>query len=341
MNVAADGETAAIDRETAGLLARLGAADDFASFVETAFEVISEVLPSDAVGYNEIHERGEARGMVAPQEAAAAVVPLFEHFERHMHQSPLIAAYNAGATGALRWDDACDVAQFRRTELYRLFYEPLGVRHQMAIPVPSPEGATCAFALNRTHPFTDDELAIANRLRGPLALVHGHRRPLVDAVGGVLDDRRWTSMYLSSGGAVFAASGPHQYGIIGGARLPEPLRRWVAASLDAGGETIAAHVDDGAAVQVRLVGLTSGERVVLVRPLELAIPDERLTGRQREVMAELLAGGTNQDIARRLGISPETVKKHLTAAYRALDVADRASAIAALRAATHVDAVRP
>lgn len=58
----------------------------------------------------------------------------------------------------------------------------------------------------------------------------------------------------------------------------------------------------------------------------------RLTARQLQVLKQLAAGGTNDRIARDLDISVETVKKHLTTIYRALDVADRTSAIAAIRA---------
>ena len=58
---------------------------------------------------------------------------------------------------------------------------------------------------------------------------------------------------------------------------------------------------------------------------------DRLTERQRDVVERLVAGGTNDRIARALGISVETVKKHLTQIYRALGVADRTSAIAAVR----------
>jgi DNA-binding NarL/FixJ family response regulator len=58
---------------------------------------------------------------------------------------------------------------------------------------------------------------------------------------------------------------------------------------------------------------------------------EGLTRRQRDVIELLLEGCANKVIARRLGISPSTVKVHVHAAFRALGVNSRLSAVAALR----------
>lgn len=42
---------------------------------------------------------------------------------------------------------------------------------------------------------------------------------------------------------------------------------------------------------------------------------DRLTPRERDVLALLAEGKSNQDIARALGLSPDTVKNHLTTLY--------------------------
>jgi DNA-binding NarL/FixJ family response regulator len=62
-----------------------------------------------------------------------------------------------------------------------------------------------------------------------------------------------------------------------------------------------------------------------------ALGDEKLTGRQREVLAELLKGRASKEIARSLDIAEGTVKIHLAAIYRALGVRTRAEAIAKLK----------
>jgi DNA-binding NarL/FixJ family response regulator len=58
---------------------------------------------------------------------------------------------------------------------------------------------------------------------------------------------------------------------------------------------------------------------------------EKLTGRQREVLSELLKGQASKEIARTLDIAEGTVKIHLAAIYRALGVRTRAEAIAKLK----------
>jgi len=58
-------------------------------------------------------------------------------------------------------------------------------------------------------------------------------------------------------------------------------------------------------------------------------PGRRLSAREREVLALVAAGTSNKGIARALGISPNTVKFHLTALFAKLRVATRAEAIAA------------
>jgi DNA-binding NarL/FixJ family response regulator len=62
-----------------------------------------------------------------------------------------------------------------------------------------------------------------------------------------------------------------------------------------------------------------------------ANPD--LTQREREVLAELVRGHTNQGIAVNLDVSPKTVMHHTVSVYRKLGVRGRAEAVAhALRA---------
>lgn len=56
-----------------------------------------------------------------------------------------------------------------------------------------------------------------------------------------------------------------------------------------------------------------------------------LSPRQLDVALQLAEGGTNRAIANRLGMAEGTLRKHLERIYRALDVSDRASAIARIR----------
>jgi DNA-binding CsgD family transcriptional regulator len=56
-----------------------------------------------------------------------------------------------------------------------------------------------------------------------------------------------------------------------------------------------------------------------------------LTARQRELLQLVAAGHTNRVIARQLGLSPGTVRKHLENTFARLDVASRTEAIAKIR----------
>lgn len=59
--------------------------------------------------------------------------------------------------------------------------------------------------------------------------------------------------------------------------------------------------------------------------------DVVLTRAQKAVIEQLRRGGTVQDIAWALWLSPNTVKTHLRMLYRAYGVHDRAGLLAALR----------
>ena len=66
-------------------------------------------------------------------------------------------------------------------------------------------------------------------------------------------------------------------------------------------------------------------------PAADALVGAGLTSRQAEVALALCAGGTNPELARRLGISVGTLRKHLERVYVALGVDNRGAAIAAIR----------
>ena len=60
-----------------------------------------------------------------------------------------------------------------------------------------------------------------------------------------------------------------------------------------------------------------------------------MTRRQADVLIALArAGGSNNELARELGMSESTVKKHLEAIFRVLQVTSRAAAVLRLRELT-------
>jgi DNA-binding NarL/FixJ family response regulator len=57
-------------------------------------------------------------------------------------------------------------------------------------------------------------------------------------------------------------------------------------------------------------------------------PPRALTPREREILALVAAGASNKTIAKRLGVSPNTVKFHIVAAFNKLEATTRAEAVA-------------
>lgn len=61
----------------------------------------------------------------------------------------------------------------------------------------------------------------------------------------------------------------------------------------------------------------------------------KLTLREREILQQIVSGKSNKDIARALDISERTVKAHLTAIYRKLEVVDRVKLILLMQGRIH------
>lgn len=75
--------------------------------------------------------------------------------------------------------------------------------------------------------------------------------------------------------------------------------------------------------------------VRLVRTAHQGVPDSlSLTARELEVMSHVEVGRSDKEIAVRLGLSVQTVKRHLHNVYSKLGVANRTAAMHRLRSAT-------
>jgi NarL family two-component system response regulator LiaR len=81
----------------------------------------------------------------------------------------------------------------------------------------------------------------------------------------------------------------------------------------------------------------AGERVIAPALLPLLVgavtpsapgPDSVLTSKEREVLASLAAGRSNQEIAEALFVTRATVKTHLAHIYAKLEAKDRHEAVA-------------
>jgi DNA-binding NarL/FixJ family response regulator len=80
----------------------------------------------------------------------------------------------------------------------------------------------------------------------------------------------------------------------------------------------------------------------LIQPAPVAVPGgAALTRREREVIARVVAGCANKDIAREFSVSQETVKHHLTRIFDKVGATNRVELALLARAYGLVDAVDP
>lgn len=324
---------------------RLSRCSSNQDFLEQALFELDLLAPSRTLFYNEFHlASGHARALGRPRDAIDEVTALLPCFRRWAHQNPNIQQAER-SLGPYRWSDAGDLSAFYDSELYAGFFGPLGIRHQLAFALPSPEGFVVGFSLNRTeHDFSDTEVLACSLLAPYLGIMLNTPTRFVEldrTDGRIGSHPEWTLLVVNSTGAILPRAQPDG-GWTGGPVLPDSVRTWIAThtrhpDLTAPLGPVCATIDEGlpCPLDVQLLQDPGGRHVLLIResgssgePTQLTAS---LTTRQLEVLQQLASGGTNAEIARRLGISTETVKKHLTAAYRKLGVADRASALAVMR----------
>jgi DNA-binding NarL/FixJ family response regulator len=101
-----------------------------------------------------------------------------------------------------------------------------------------------------------------------------------------------------------------------------------AISAGANGAVLDRDLDHALAATV--VAAAAGQ-ISFPQALEGAAAEPSLTQREKQVLASVVSGFTNAQIARHLGLAESTVKSHLSSAFAKLGVASRAEAAALIR----------
>lgn len=326
----------------------LGEAETTEHLVERALLGLFDLIPGLSVSWNEIDlTAGVARAVIRPDPGSAWFVEQAPLFTGLMHQSPLIEHFDrTGDTRALRWEDVAPPGTMQRTELYERFYVPLGIHSQLIVSLPAPPGVYVALAVNRgTEGFSDRDRAILSTLRPHVvnayrSVCHQVERALLRAA---ITRSGWQVLLVDGFARVLDTSRPWSDSSLRiGERLPSHLGKPLEHTLRTLAREKIAAVSDPIRMQVEeglqqawIVGSELGPHVILLRP-DVPPPLSQLkelglSPREIEVALALTDGGSNERIARRLGIAIGTVRKHLERIYTVLEVNDRTSAAARVR----------
>ena len=215
-------------------------------------------------------------------------------------------------------------AILEQTESYLRYYVPLGVQdHARMLVYRGPElvGWVGVLRLGDRPRYGDDELRKLNAVAGEVtsALIACDARERLDE-----RDRPATVLLRADGSVEYATEVARSWLDVYGTR---PLRRAVA-------ELDGDHPVSPLAVgihRVRLVPMEASHgddlrylATIERAPTVSATPWARLPSRQRQVAQYAAAGATTPEIARALGVSPETVRSQLKSIYRALGIGSRA-----------------
>jgi DNA-binding CsgD family transcriptional regulator len=301
------------------------------------------LVPALHVSYNEIEGDGRVAAAIVEPELPGWAVPAWE---RYAGENPLLRRYQRTRDGrALRFSDVVSPAQLHSLPLYRQFYAPLGVEHQIAFILPSTPLLTIGVALTRG----DADFGERDRLL--LELTRPHmiqayraaelRERLTATVAGL-------SSALEAGGAaiiVLEADGRVGFSSLAakalfdgepplaeGRPLPPPLAAWLeSGQLDG-------RVEVGSESLLLRRFRNDGQTLLLLESARLALSREALeelglTPKEAAVLHEFALGAETGEAAEALSIAPRTVAKHLQRIHAKLGVSTRSQAVATAWAA--------
>jgi DNA-binding CsgD family transcriptional regulator len=137
---------------------------DLGEFRAGLMVAVLRAVPSDWISLNDLGPDPEsAVVLVDPPMPAEAL----GRFARLSHENPLLARYQRTLDGrAYRFSDVVTPAQLHALALYRDFYAPIGVEHQIAFTLPHEPTRLLAVALSRGETdFSDGERDLLNKAR--------------------------------------------------------------------------------------------------------------------------------------------------------------------------------
>ena len=128
---------------------------DLARFRRRVLRAVVQAVPADWISLNEFSPSGFIASIVEPEPEP----PWLDVFARFSHENPLYQRYvRTRDPRVYRFSDVVTRDELEATALFREFYRPLGINHQIAFCLPSAGGSVLAIALSRNeHDFSGDE----------------------------------------------------------------------------------------------------------------------------------------------------------------------------------------
>lgn len=300
---------------------------DATAQIRQGLSSLLSVVPGDVAGEIEVPHVGVPRITEVPDlllgpEPTAEVLQV-------VRTSPALAFFAVSRhLVATRVEDLCTSAEWARNPMRRLLLEPKGVPYALLAGDRRGAGAVLGWGINRSRPFGDDDVELAD------AFAHFLRRAAADRrLRRLVDD---LERAVSSGAGLVVSRGPVVVHLNDEAlRLVERHQVDVVTVSRLGLATLGPSQPVGAlptrhgTLRLRWRPALAGTSVVVVDEPGQAPGGDRplLTVRQYVILCHLSHGLTAAAIARQAGITERTVHKHLENLYRALSVVDRLAAV--------------
>ncbi len=143
-------------------------------FPGRVIRLVSGLVAADSCSYNHLVGPVCVTWQIDPADAVdfPDAIPLFQ---QHLPEHPLLRHHEeTGDLAARRVSDVASDRQFRSLGIYRDFYRPAQVDHQLVVSFPAPDGGVVSVALNRHgQDFSDEQRELADLLRPHLSQAAG------------------------------------------------------------------------------------------------------------------------------------------------------------------------
>lgn len=306
----------------------------------SVLEHLSRLIPSLSASFNWFAE-GRIDYLVHPAMPAEDTPRLERVMLRNWRENPLVVYMTThNDVRVLRWRDVIDDETWHRSPLYTEFYQPLGIKDQLGIRLPSPPDVIAGLVVNGDHAFDERDTAVFTHLAGNIAWRLGAVAD-GEAMRTALEGLGWSKVAVDDDGRILGETDASVAPLIGGDRLLVPELRSIVS-----GPTPASFPDNPHVIvtpegRFRTIVARNAlpPHTLFVFAVDSALRTDQLSAlvaaglspRESEVAAALRAGTTNAVIATQLGISVGTVKKHIERVFRVLGVHNRTAAANAIR----------